>query len=62
MGSLHPEAMAPLALRAALEAAGTPRTTCSLEAQVATLEPMLREAPGAREATEGQSTWGPTLR
>lgn len=62
MGSLHPEAMAFLALRAALEAQGTPRTRCSLEAQVEALELMLREAPGAREATEGHSTWGPTLR
>lgn len=56
MGSLPPEAMASLALRVALEAQGTPGTTCSLEAQVAALEPMLREA------TEGHSTWGPTLR
>ena len=62
MGSLHPEAMAFLALRAALEAQGTPKTTCSLEAQVEALELMLREAPGAREATEGHSTRGPTRR
>lgn len=62
MGSLHLEAMASLALRAALETQGTPRTTCSLEAQVEALELMLREAPGARKATEGHSNRGPTLR
>lgn len=62
MGSLHLDTTASLALRAALEAQGTPTTTCSLEAQVAALELMLREAPGAREATEGHSTQGPTLR
>ena len=59
MASLHLEAMAPLALQATLEVQGFPGTMCILEAQVAALGPTLREAPGA---TEGHSTWGPTLR
>lgn len=56
MGSLHLEAMAPLALQAILEVQGFPGTMCILETQVAALGPTLTEAPGATKAMEGHST------
>lgn len=62
MASLCLEAMASLVLRAVLEAQGHPGTRCTLEVQVAALEPTLREAPGPMEAMEGHPTWGPMLR
>lgn len=70
MASLHLEATAPLVLRMAsepkarafLKVQGIPGSMESLEAQVATLELTLKEAPGAKEAMEGHTTWGPMLR
>lgn len=68
MASLHLEARAPLVLRVALEptARAIPKAQeipgSTLEAQVAASEPTLREAPGAKEAMEGHTTWDPTLR
>lgn len=70
MASLHLEATAPLVLRVAsepkaraiLKVQGIPGSMESLEAQGAALEPTLKEAPGSKEATEGHTTWGPTLR
>lgn len=70
MASLHMEAMASLARRVAseltaraiLEAQGLLGIMCTLEAQVAALEPTLRGAPGAKEAIENRITLGPTLR
>lgn len=68
--SLHPEAMASLAPRVALESTakailevqGLPGARGIPEVQMAALEPTLREAPGAKEATEGLSAQAPTLR
>lgn len=70
MASFHLEATAPLALRVAsepkaraiLQVQGLPGSKEPLEAQIATLESTLKEAPGAKEAMEGHTTWGPMLR
>lgn len=51
-----------LTARAILEAQGLPGTMCTLEAQVAALEPTLRGVPGAKEAMENRITLGATLR
>lgn len=65
MASLHVEALRvalELTARAILEAQGLPWIMCTLEAQVAALEPTLRGAPGAKEAMENRITLGATLR
>lgn len=48
--------------RAILKVQGLPGTMEIPEAQMAALEPTLREALGAKEATEGHTTWGLMLR
>lgn len=70
MANLHLEATAPLVLRVAseptaraiLKVQGIPGPMDTLEVQMAVSEPTRREAPGAKEAMEGHTTWGPTLR
>lgn len=70
MASFHLEATATLVLRVAsgpqaraiLKVQGIPGSMDTLEAQMAASEPTLKEAPGAKEAMEGHTTWGQTLR